>query len=153
MTKVDVFHAGAAFEASILQPPLKRAVLPPVPLPVDQQPQALLEAEPLHIRIFLLLAEGLGHAAQPQGMQFFYGLLVEHVFPLSNDGGRLGRIKVARTANVVVLQRQPRRRRLLERHAVQVPLQHRLHALIGAGPQLHGTLGRRLHAGHRVLLG
>jgi len=66
---------------AIPDPPLQRPVLPPVPLPVYQQCEALFEAELRRLRFFLLLGKSIGHAAHAHGVQLLDRLLVEHSFP------------------------------------------------------------------------
>ena len=67
-TEIDVLNAGRTLQPAISEPPLQGPVLPPVPLPVHQQREALLEAELRRLRIFLLLRKGVGHAAHAHGV-------------------------------------------------------------------------------------
>src|SRR5215467_12996453 len=110
-TKVYVFHAGWPLQSGIPDPPLQRPVLPPVPLPVYQQREALFEAELRRLRFFLLLSKSIGHAAHAHGVQLFDRLLVEHSSPwglLNYRGIRLRRgIEVIGTADVVVVHAGP----------------------------------------------
>src|SRR5262245_36213713 len=87
-TVIDVFHASRTLETRFSQSPLQGPVLPPVPLPVYQQRQALFETELRALRTFLLLRKSLHHPAQAHGIELLYRLLVQHDFSfdeLMND--------------------------------------------------------------------
>ena len=78
--EIDIFPAGGTLEPGFLESSVQRPVLPPVPLPVDQQREALFEAELSGLGILLLLSEAIRHATHPHGVQLLDRLLIEHSF-------------------------------------------------------------------------
>jgi hypothetical protein len=75
--EVDVLDDGVGSQLGLLQATLETAVLPLGDLPVDEHPEALLEAERLVVGPLTLLGEPGGHRHQPQGMKSLDGLVVE----------------------------------------------------------------------------
>ena len=57
---------------------LEAAALALGELPVDEQPQALLEAQALVVGVLALLEQAPGHAGQAQGVEPVDGWVVEH---------------------------------------------------------------------------
>jgi hypothetical protein len=70
------------------QAPRQGAVLFPDPLLIDQQRQAFFEAELSNFGSLQLSAEGVGKSVQFHGMQFFDGLLIQHVSSFLDYAGR-----------------------------------------------------------------
>ena len=71
MPVVDVFDGGVDFKPGGLQATGERPVCLPIPLPIHQQGQTLLETEPEDFGVFHLLAHRLGHARESHRMEFF----------------------------------------------------------------------------------
>lgn len=76
--EVDVLDAGRQLEPGGPQIPLHPGVLLPVPLAIDEQAEALGEAQGIASGLLELFLEGVGHAVEFQGVEFFEGLVVEH---------------------------------------------------------------------------
>src|SRR4030088_2930418 len=68
----------APSQPSIDQTPLQRLIVLPVPLPIDQQSQALFETQTMDLWILFLLPESLRHSTESQRMEFLYCLLCQH---------------------------------------------------------------------------
>jgi hypothetical protein len=60
---VDVLEARRTLQPAIAQTPFQPAILAPVPLTVDRQPEPFLKAQPLRVGAFLLFAESFGDTA------------------------------------------------------------------------------------------
>ena len=72
---VDVFQAGVGeLELSSFEPRGHGPVFFPGPLPVDQQRQSLFEIQLECVGLLALFFEGLDHAFQAQGPEFFQRL-------------------------------------------------------------------------------
>ena len=76
--EVDVLDAGRQLEPGGPEVSLHPGVLLPVPLAIDEQAEALGEAQGIAGGALELLPEGVGHAVEFQGVEFFEGLVVEH---------------------------------------------------------------------------
>jgi hypothetical protein len=68
MLVIDVFDDSAFFQPGRLQAPCERAIFLPEPLLLDEQCEALLEAELAGIGGFQLCTEGIGHSVQFHGV-------------------------------------------------------------------------------------
>ena len=86
MLIVDVLHHTAFFEFGQLQAPRQRAPFLPGPLAIDQQTEALLEAELAGVGHLDLFPECVSHAMQFHGLQLFYRRLIQHDRPLVSVG-------------------------------------------------------------------
>ena len=73
---VDVFHASGTFQARGLEPPGQHLVLPPGPLLIDQQRQAVQKAQLPRGGVLFLLSESFDHPLQPERLQFFHHRLL-----------------------------------------------------------------------------
>src|SRR5271169_209194 len=75
---VDVLHTGRSSQLGRFQPSRQRLVLAPTPLLIDQQRESFEETQLVDRSILLLRFQGLDHALQPHGQQFFHHRLVQH---------------------------------------------------------------------------
>lgn len=76
---IDVFRAGVGeLELGALEPGRHGTILLPGPLTFDQECQPFLKLELEHAGLSALFFEGLGHAFQAQGAEFFESLRVDH---------------------------------------------------------------------------
>ena len=95
MLVIDVLDHAALFQLGRLQAARQSAVLLPEPLLIHQHGEALLEAELAGIGALILRAEGVGHAVQFHGVQFFNRRLIQHgvsfgvIALLQQRGGRI----------------------------------------------------------------
>jgi len=70
MTRVNIFDAGRLAQLGLPQPRGQSTVFTLGELAVDQEPEALLEAEGSHVGHLYLLDEPVVHAGESQGLQF-----------------------------------------------------------------------------------
>ncbi len=77
--EVDVFDHGVAAQLGRLEIAGQAPPLPLGELAVDEQPEALLEAEPLVGGRGGLFGHAGGHGRQLEGVEALNGLVVEHV--------------------------------------------------------------------------
>jgi len=75
---IDVLGHRGLLEPGAAQPAAGLAVVPLGGLAIDQEAEALLEAQGLDLGGLGLLGQRLGHAGQPQLGQPFIGRMVEH---------------------------------------------------------------------------
>jgi hypothetical protein len=79
---VDGLDAGLRqLELGFLEGAGQTLVLPSQPLGVDEQPEALIEAEGGQLGVLLLLGPGLGQGGQLEGVQLVEGRGGEHEAP------------------------------------------------------------------------
>lgn len=64
----------------------QRPILLPVPLLIDEQGEAFLEAELVDIVLLGLGAESFGHAQQTQSLQLLHGVLIQHKCSSAEEG-------------------------------------------------------------------
>src|SRR5690606_32870015 len=89
---VEILEAGAAeLEAGLLEVALEAGVLPAHPLGVDEEAEALVEAEAGVVGPRLLLEPRGGEAVQPHLLELFHGLLIHHRDVLSVSCSSEGR--------------------------------------------------------------
>nr|CAA55962.1 unnamed protein product [Pseudomonas fluorescens] len=90
---VEVFQAGAGvLELGLFTQPLQALVVAPGQLAVEQQAEALIEAQAVAGRQRPLFFQCSGHAAQPQLVQLAQGVLGHHrTAPLGCSNRRHGR--------------------------------------------------------------
>jgi len=78
-TVIQVFQTRLTdLEAAVFQSERQAAVFFPQALALDQQSQAFLKVQFEDCALLTLLVQGLGHALQAQGEEFFHRLGVEH---------------------------------------------------------------------------
>ena len=129
------------------------AILAPVPWAVDEQAEPLFKAQLLQVATLLLLAESLGHCLESESAEFLACWLCQHgsSFP-SLQSGPVARGKVVGAKQIGVIQRRFGSRLGLGFRAVQMVLQNRFQALIGAGVERDGTARCSLNALFGVLV-
>lgn len=76
--EVDVFDHRVGAQLGRAQVALPAPVLPLGHLPVDQQPEPLVEAEGLTGSALVLFEKSLRHGVELQGVEALEGLVVEH---------------------------------------------------------------------------
>jgi len=79
MLVIDILDHAAFLQVSGAEAPRQGAILFPQPLLVHQQGETFFEAELAGFGGFHLRTEGVGESVQFQGVQFFDGLLIQHV--------------------------------------------------------------------------
>ena len=76
--QVQVFEAGLEFQLSGPQSGREATVLALTDFPVEEQPQAFQEAQPVALRLLFLVLQGVQHAAELQGAQVIEGGMGQH---------------------------------------------------------------------------
>ena len=78
MGEVDGLERRCVAELGRLQPPLELALLPGRPLGVDQEAEAVLEAEHGRVVAVPLVLDGLGQGVELHGVQLLERLFHQH---------------------------------------------------------------------------
>lgn len=104
---VDVFDARRGdFQFRVAQETTQAAILAMQRLGVDEEAEALVEAERADLRVLVLLEPGIGHAVEVHVLEFVGGRFVHHRVVLLRVGCS---VVVLRAADVLVLDRHVRR--------------------------------------------
>jgi hypothetical protein len=149
---VDVFDDGVLPEAGVAQAGYEPLVVALGGFTVDQQREALLEAERGNVWLLAQLLQRLGHAAEPERGQALLGWMFEHCSPLfSSSAGLLHpwqrpSVVVAVAADVAVPDRRGLRRRFVG--FVELVLQDRSDGAVGGGADV---VARRQAASTRAV--
>ena len=75
---VDVLQRGLAAEVGLAQAPAELALFAMRPLGIDEQADAIFEAQLGELRVAELALEGLGQGRQPERAQFVEGGVSQH---------------------------------------------------------------------------
>ena len=79
VAEVDVLDGGRGAELGCFQAAFQPPVVPFGELAVDEQAEALLEAEPGVGGLLVLVGQGGGHGVEPQGLQSLDGGVQQHL--------------------------------------------------------------------------
>jgi len=75
---IDIFQAGGELQLSVVETRRQGTVFFPQPLSFDQHRQARLKIQRTDVALASLFFQGLCHALQAHGREFFQALGIEH---------------------------------------------------------------------------